>query len=454
MKQKEIVLTSDNLVYYDEEIGSSSYSDGTLCYSSNTVISDLWGYAVYAGPANENLSGAVEIPSEVTIEGRKYNVVGINSFQGCKQMTSIVIPFSVMSFRGEGIFSGCDSLESIVVDKNNKFLESRDDCNAIIFKKENILVAGCKKTIIPDSVLSIYDLAFQGCHSMRTLYIPSNVLSIGENAFEGCTGLESIIVSKNNKKYDSRQDCNAIVETESNTLIVGCSNTIIPSDVSVIGSNAFNGTSIPSIEIPEGVSVIGFQSFYGCSHLKQIRLPDSLQFIDDSAFGHSGIISIRIPPSVTDIDNSAFIGCQYLHTIEVDSNNPVYDSRDKCNAIIISDSHKLICGCKNTVIPQSVISIGENAFAENTEIDSISIPSGVQEIEPHAFWECKKLTNIRSFISNPDKCFVHISSFIEHGDNAVLFVPKGMVEAYRHSQGGWQLFKDIQEFDSDSKELE
>ena len=448
MKQKEIVLTSENLVYDDDEIGSWSYSDGQLCYSHHAQM--FWSHSVYVGSASDNLSGAVEIPSEVSIEGRKYNVVGINSFQGCKQMTSIVIPSSVMTIGGGGIFSGSDSLESIVIDKSNKFLDSRDDCNSIIFTEKNILVAGCKKTIIPDSVMSIYDLAFQDCHSMKTLYIPSNILSIGEDAFEGCTGLESIIVSKNNKKYDSRQDCNAIIETESNTLIVGCFNTIIPSDVSVIGNNAFNGTSIKSIEIPEGVSVIGFQSFYGCSHLKQIRLPDSLQFIDDSAFGHSGIISIHIPPSVTDIYNSAFIGCQYLHTIEVDSNNPVYDSRDNCNAIIISDSHKLICGCKNTVIPQSVISIGENAFAENTELDSISIPSGVQEIEPHAFWECKNLTNIRSFISNPDKCFVHISSFIEHGDNAVLSVPKGMVEAYKHSQGGWQLFSDIQEFDFDN----
>ena len=447
MKQKEIILTSDNLIYNDDEIGSWSYSDGQLCYSHHAQM--FWSYSVYVGPASDNLSGAVEIPSELTIEGKKYNVVGLNSFQGCRQMTSIVIPSSVMSAIG-GIFSGCDSLESIVIDKSNKFLDSRDDCNAIILTEQNILVAGCKRTVIPDSVISIYDLAFQDCRGLETLFIPSNILSIGEDAFEGCTGLKSIIVSKNNKKYDSRQDCNAIVETESNTLIVGCSNTTIPSDVSVIGSNAFAGTSISSIEIPEGIVGIGFRSFYGCSNMKHIRLPNSLQCIDDSAFGHSGIISIHIPPSVTDIDNSAFIGCQYLHTIEVDSNNPVYDSRDNCNAIIISDSHKLICGCKNTVIPQSVISIGENAFAENTELDSISIPSGVQEIEPHAFWECKNLTNIRSFISNPDKCFVHISSFIEHGDNAVLSVPKGMVEAYKHSQGGWQLFSDIQEFDSDN----
>lgn len=449
MKQKEIILTSENLIYDDDDIGSWCYSDGQLCYSHHAQM--FWSHSVYVGSANDNLSGSVKIPSEVTIEGRKYNVVGINSFQGCKRMTSIVIPASVMTIGREGVFSGCDSLESIVIDKSNKFLDSRDDCNAIILTEQNIVVAGCKKTVIPDSVISIYDLAFQDCHGLETLFIPSNILSIGEDAFEGCTGLKSIIVSKNNKKYDSRLDCNAIIETESNTLIVGCTNTIIPSDVSVIGSNAFAKTSIPSIEIPEGVSVIGFQSFYGCSHLKQIRLPDSLQFIDDSAFGHSGIISIHIPPCVTEIENSAFIGCQDLQYIEVDSNNPVYDSRDNCNAIIKSDSHKLICGCKNTIIPQSVIAIGENAFAENMEIESITIPSGVQEIEPHAFWECKNLNNIRSFISNPDKCFVHISSFIEHGDNAVLYVPKGMIDAYRHSQGGWQLYSDIQEFEVDSK---
>ena len=154
MNEKEVILTSDNLVYEDGEIGSYSYSDGTLCYSSHAQM--RWSYAVYAGPANCEIEGPIVIPSKITICGKEYHVKGINSFCGCSRISSIIIPDSIVDIKGEEIFSGCDSLESIIIDKNNQFMDSRNDCNAIIFTRDNWLILGCKNTIIPSDVTHIH----------------------------------------------------------------------------------------------------------------------------------------------------------------------------------------------------------------------------------------------------------------------------------------------------------
>ena len=194
-----------------------------------------------------------------------------------------------------------------------------------------------------------YD-AFLGCESLINLTIPSSVKSIGDSAFGLCSSLSSITVDSNNPVYDSRNDCNAIIAKSSKTLIAGCKNTIIPS----------------------GVTSIGAHAFYGCD----------------------GLTSIVIPSSVTSIGERAFISCSSLSSITVDSNNPVYDSRNDCNAIIAKSSKTLIAGCKNTIIPSSVTSIGPEAFWGCDGLTSIAIPSSVTSIGLKAFWGCDGLTSI------------------------------------------------------------
>ena len=147
---------------------------------------------------------------------------------------------------------------------------------------------------IGNSVTSIGDWAFLDCSSLTSIEIPNSVTSIGDGAFSGCSGLTSIVVDSGNTKYDSRNDCNAIIETASNTLIAGCQNTIIPNSVTSIGDGAFNGhTSLTGIEIPNSVTSIGYAAFHYCSRLT----------------------SIEIPNSVTSIGNFAFFGCDCLTKI-------------------------------------------------------------------------------------------------------------------------------------------
>ncbi len=138
---------------------------------------------------------------------------------------------------------------------------------------------------ISENVTSIGDKAFYGCSSLTTITIPKSVTSIGDKAFAGCSSLKTIIVAEGNTIFDSRGGCNAIIETNSNTLIAGCTTTIIPESVTSIGVGAFEEcSSLTAITIPESVTNIEMGTFFNCSSLTTIVLPSTLTFIDQLAF--------------------------------------------------------------------------------------------------------------------------------------------------------------------------
>ena len=186
---------------------------------------------------------------------------------------------------GNTPFGYCVNLTSLKVDEGNEVYDSRNDCDAIIETSSNKLIVGCQSTSIPSSVTGFGKKAFIGCTNLKSITISSNVTSIEDLVFQGCDSLMNITVEDGNKVYDSRNDCNAIIETASNKLIAGCQNTVIPSSVTKIGTSAFASiTSLKSITIPEGVTDIGNSAFQECTGLTTITIPSSMTSIDDWSF--------------------------------------------------------------------------------------------------------------------------------------------------------------------------
>ena len=224
---------------------------------------------------------------------------------------------------------------------------------------------------MPNSVTSIENATFRGCTGLKELTLPKRLKRIGYEAFGGCTGLtkltlpksvmhidtfafdgnglEKITVESGNSCYDSRDNCNSIIETETNTLIIGCKNSIIPNSVTSIGKYAF----------------------YNCKGLTELTLPNSVTSIGEYAFDGTG-----------------------LEKITVESENSCYDSRDNCNSIIETETNTLIIGCKNSIIPNSVTSIGEYAFHNCTGLAKLTLPNSLESIDDRAFEGCSGLTEL------------------------------------------------------------
>ena len=179
------------------------------------------------------------------------------------------------------------------------------------------------ETLELNEIDSICDYAFASCNKLQSINIPASVSYVGGNSFYDCSGIKTITVASDNKKYDSRLGCNAIIETSTNKLIRGCQNTIIPNDITEIGDFAFRGCSnMNNIAIPESVITIGNYAFYSCSNLENITLPKNLQEIGSYAFQYCrNMSSIFIPNSVLNIGGYAFSNCDKLK-------NTVFESRE------------------------------------------------------------------------------------------------------------------------------
>ncbi len=288
---------------------------------------------------SEKPYGNLDIPSSITHNSKIYSVtsIGENAFSWCDRLTSVTIPNSVTNI-GKEAFSDCRKLTLV---------------------------------IIPNSISNIGNEVFIRC-GLTSITIPSSVTHINYNAFSCCGELESITIDKQNPKYDSRNNCNAIIETATNELILGCVNTFIPNSIKSIGTEAFaRCRKLESITIPNSIISIGDKAFAFCYELKSIKIPNSVKSIGYGAFCNCiKLMSIAIPDSVINIDGYAFYGCKKLSSV---------------------------------TIPNSVTRIDYGAFAGCINLTDVYIPNSVTYIGDDAFGGC---SNLKEPIYN-DNCFAY-----------------------------------------------
>ena len=220
---------------------------------------------------NSTFQGCISL-SAITIP-ENVNYIGASVFSGCSSLTSIVIPSSVNTI-GTSLLSGCSSLMSIVVDKGNTFYDSRNNCNAIISTSSNELISGCNTTTIPEGVTSISRYAFSGLDCLTTITIPKSVISINDYSFTDCNGLASISVDEANPKYDSRDNCNAVIETSTNRLIVSSTNMMLPSGISSYNQNALR--NCVTLRLPDDMKTVNSYTFNYCDNLVTLIVPGSV----------------------------------------------------------------------------------------------------------------------------------------------------------------------------------
>ena len=509
-------------------------SDGKTIYYDITSSADLTVSVSYRGSSYNSYTneyeGDISISSSVLYNGETYSVtsIGDHAFHNCDGLTSITIPNSVTSigdwaFRlcdgltsvtipnsvssigdyafsycdaltsvtigngvtsiGDDAFEECDALTSINVDSDNPSYAS---LNGVLFNKEKteliIYPKGKEGSYtIPNSVTSIEDWAFSSCDGLTSVTIGNGVTSIGNNAFSYCDGLTSVTIgnSVTSIGYDAFFNCSALTSVT------------IGNGVTSIGYDAFEGcdalTSINvdsdnpsytslngvlfnkekteliiypkekegSYTIPNSVTSIGDDAFKDCDGLTSVTIGNGVTSIGNNAFSYcDGLTSVTIGNSVTSIGYYAFFNCSALTSINVDSDNPSYTSlngvlfnKEKTELIICpigkegsytipnsvtsigDDAFRECDGLTSITIPNSVTSIGDDAICSCDALTSVTIGNGVTSIGDDAFWNCDALTSINVDSDNPSYTSLNGVLF-NKGKTELIICPRGKEGPY------------------------
>ena len=334
---------------------------GTATVTNTQYLGEGYGY----------YTNTVQIPSTITVEGETYTVTGIQekAFYSCPELKNVQIP-STVSTIGAQAFGESPLLSKIIVDPTNPNFYA--DNNGILFNKTQTELIFCPKTFsgaytVPEDVQKIHAFAFNNCKQLTSVVLPNGLKRIEDGAFWGCSNMTSANIPSGLTYLGSDAFRNASSLSSS---------IVLPSTLSEIGSSAFKRcTSLSNVTIENGVEIIGGSAFVDCSNLKSIDIPNSVYSLGTSAFESAGLTSINIPESITEIQASVFYGCKLT----------------------------------KITLPAGLKSIAAEAFADNgTNIEKVEIPESVISIGNNAF----NGTNVKNFYINniPSKIDLNANS--------------------------------------------
>ena len=344
------VTNEDGVTIYYVRLPTSNYTEVIVSYRGSS----------WDSYSNE-YSGNVVIPDSVTYNGKTYRVtsIGNSAFSDCPGLTSVTIPNSVTSIDGCA-FSKCSGLTSVT---------------------------------IPNSVTIIGSSAFSDCTGLTSVTIPNSVTSIGSSAFSGSTGLTSIAIPKSvtSINYNAFSDCSSLTSVT------------IPNSVTSIGYRAFSGcTGLKEVYYnATNCTSMGTSSnhvFEGCNSLTTLHIGDNVQKIPAYAFyGCTGLTSVTIPNSVTSIGKRAFSGCTGLKEVNYNATNctskEIFEGCNSLTTLHIGKNVQNIpayafwgcTGLTSVNIPNSVTSIGESAFQDCSQLESVVFGTGLLTIGSYIF---------------------------------------------------------------------
>ena len=395
--------------------------------------------------------------------------IGDRAFANCSGLTNITIPRSVTNiyansltpiYYGDGAFYNCSGLSSIAVDNGNTTYRSENDC--LIRMADNMLILGCKNSMIPNYVVNICAYAFSGCSGLISITIPDNMNSIGEYAFSGCSSLTSLKIpdSVTNIMSGAFSGCSGLLSvtlpfigwsrvSASSSALFGY---IFGTDVYVGGTstkqyygsyssdytNYYLPTALRAVTITDA-STLQYGAFYGCNLLTNIIISNSLTSIGENAFrGCNSLTSITLPfvgASRTATTYSSVLGYIFGYTTSSSSTPPSGTTYQYLTSSVVNSVttytyyHYYIPSALKVVIITSGNSLGIHAFYNCSGLTSITIPDSVTSIGSSAFWYC---TNLMSITIPSKVANIDINAFYGWSSNQTIYI-----QGFSSAPSGW-----------------
>ena len=366
--------------------------------------------------------------------------------------------FSAVSPSGHTLYYQTNGLEATLISQNAGFNNSYDNLygrvvvpSKVLFGSDSLTVtrvniltfAGCQNltsVVFPPTLTVLEKECFFNCHALQSIHIGAAVDTIAEMAIYGCSNIDTITVDVANTRYDSRNNCNAIIRTSDSTLLLGCRRTVIPSTVRHIGPQSFFSSKLETLILPEGVRTIGKEAFASSARLSVAHLPSSLRTIGESAFYfctsladlqlneglesigvkafyyNESLSEVTLPTTLRVLDAFAFAYCRRLHTLHYNPDSCLQVGRYYFG---IDNTAFFSCDSLDTLtIGPNVRHIADNAFRNMRRISEVTLPASLRSVGEHAFEGCTGLTRVNFDGTVGDWCSIEFS---QRSSNPILF---------------------------------